>query len=135
MSWSVAVEPGGLVWLDPGPAKPQLKEALQDCVVSLSPAGMPPVLSTYWIDRVLAGLSNSAPSEAVLARGNAWSLVRRGETVSVRFDYAGEADADDETIPVEELTEGLTTYRDAVLQALQNGHQLDERWWAQQNPG
>src|SRR5438093_5957255 len=136
MAWSIRVEPAGLVWADPGPSHPELKEALQDCVQSLSPAGMPPALSTYWIDRALAGLSGSGPTEAVLASGNAWSLVRRGDTIAARFDYAEEeGDLDGETIGVDELREGLTTYRDAVLEALREGHQLDERWWAQMNPG
>jgi len=86
MAWSITVEPAGLVWVDPGATQPELKEALHDCVESLSPAGTAPALSTYWIDRVLA-------------------------------------------------REGLNAYRDVVLQALRDGHQLDERWWAQRNPG
>ncbi len=135
MKWSVDVEPGGLVWLDPGRMRPQLKEALQDCVESLSPAGTAPNLSTYWIDRVLAGLSDGAPAESVIASGNAWSLVRHGDMVTVRFDYASETTEDSETIPVDELVVGLSAYRDAVLQAFEDGHRLDERWWAQRNPG
>jgi hypothetical protein len=135
MAWSIRVDPAGLVWADLGPSQPELKEALQDCVQSLSPAGMSPALSTYWIDRVRAGLSGLGPTEAVLASGNAWSLVRRGDTIAVRFDYAEEGEMEGETIGIDELREGLTAYRDAVLQALREGHQRDERWWAQMNPG
>jgi hypothetical protein len=135
MNWSIDVEPGGLVWLDPGGARPQLKEALQDCVESLSPAGTTPSLSTYWIDHVLAGMSDEAPAESVIANGNAWSLLRSGDTVTVRFDYGEENKEDRETIPVDELVAGLNAYRDAVLEALEAGHRLDGRWWAQRNPG
>jgi hypothetical protein len=134
MTWSIDVDPGGLVWLDPGGSNPQLKEALQDCVESLSPAGTTPSLSTYWIDRALAGLSDQASGEAVIANGNAWSLIRCGDTVTVRFDYAEEAEEDRETVPVDELVVGLSAYRNAVLRALEAGHRLDERWWAQRNP-
>ena len=135
MAWSITVEPAGLVWVDPGATQPELKEALQDCVESLSPAGTAPALSTYWIDRVLAGLSGSASTEAILASGNEWSLVRHGDTIAVRFLYAEEGESESETIGVDELREGLNAYRDVVLQALRDGHQLDERWWAQRNPG
>jgi hypothetical protein len=134
VTWSIDLEPGGLVWLDPGPDRPELKEALQDCVESLSPVGTEPSLSTYWIDHALAALSRSAPTELVIASGNAWSLVRDGNAVTARFDYAGEGEEAMETIPVEDLVAGLTAYRDAVLQALHDGHKLDERWWAQKNP-
>ena len=135
MSWSFHVEPGGLVWPDPGSANPQLKEALGDCVESLSPAGTAPDLSTYWIDRLLAQLLGSAPSEAVVASGNLWSLVRHGDTVAVRFEYADEVDDKSETVSVDALTAGLSAYREVVLRAVMDGHQLDERWWAQRNPG
>jgi hypothetical protein len=111
-----------------------LKEALQDSVASLSPVGTVPSLSTYWIDHALAALSSSAPTESVVASGNAWSLVRHGDSVTVRFEYAGEGDGATETLPVDELVVELTAYRNAVLQALQDGHKLDERWWAQHNP-
>jgi len=134
MSWSIDLDAGGLAWLDPGEQRPQLKQALQDCVESLSPVGTPPSLSTYWIEHALAGLSRTAPAESVIASGNAWSLVRRGDLVIVRFDYAEEDEGESETIPVEELAAGLSAYRDAVLRALQDGHELEERWWAQRNP-
>jgi hypothetical protein len=134
VTWSIDIEPGGLVRPDPGPDRPELKEALQDCVESLSPVGTEPSLSTYWIDHALAALSLSAPTESVIASGNAWSLVRCGNGVTARFDYAAEAEEATETIPVEDLVAELTAYRDAVLQALHNGHKLDERWWAQRNP-
>ncbi len=135
MTWSIEVEPGGLVRLDPGPERPQLKEALDDCAESLSPVGTAPSLSTYWINRVLASLSPAAPAESVIASGNAWSLVRHGDTVAVRFDYADEGEEESETIAVDELVVGLSTYRDAVLQSIENGHRLAERRWAQRNPG
>jgi hypothetical protein len=98
MSWSIDVEPGGLVRLDPGRERPQLKQALDDCVESLSPAGTAPNLSTYWIDRALAGLSRRVPAESVIASGNAWSLVRRGEIVIVTFEYAEESDGERQAI-------------------------------------
>src|SRR5437762_13739994 len=111
MSWRVEAEPGGLVWVDPGPGRPSLKQALHDCVGSLSPIGEPPSLSTYWVDGTLAALSPQAPTEAVIASGNAWSLVRRGDTVAVRFDYADDGEAETETISIGELIAGLSTYR------------------------
>ncbi len=134
MTWSIDVEAGGLVRLDPGGERPQLKEALEDCVGSVSPAGTPPRLSTYWIDLVLAGLSSVVPLESVIASANAWSFVRHGDMVTARFDYSEEGEEESETIPVDELVVGLSVYREAVLEALENGHQLDERWWAQRNP-
>jgi hypothetical protein len=135
VTWSIEIEPGGLVRPDPGPGRPQLKEALQDCVESLSPVGTEPSLSTYWIDQALAALSGSASTESVIASGNAWSLVRYGNGVAARFDYAAQGEeAPAETIPVEDLVRELTAYRDAVVQALDQGHKLDERWWAQRNP-
>jgi hypothetical protein len=88
MPWSFYVEPGGLVWPDPGRERPGLKEALRDCAESLSPVGTAPELSTYWIDRILAGLSHEATAP-VIASGNAWSLVRDRDEVKARFDYAG----------------------------------------------
>jgi hypothetical protein len=134
MTWSIFVEPGGLVWLDPGPERPWLKEALWDCVGSLSPKGTSPSLSTYWIDRALAGLSPDASSESVIAGGNAWTLVRQGDTVRVTFDYAEDGDEDADTVSVTDLVAGLSSYREAVLRALRDGHELDDRWWAQKNP-
>ena len=133
MTWSFDAEPGGLVRPDPGDDRPGLREALDDGVESLSPVGTAPALSTYWIDQALAALQASAASDSVISSGNAWSLVRDGDTVVVRFDYA-EGEEPPETISVEELAAGLTDYRHAVLQALDGGHSLDDRWWAQRNP-
>lgn len=112
-----------------------LKHALEDCVESLSPVGTAPSLSTYWIDRALERLSRPAASEWVVASGNAWSLVRHDDMVTVRFDYAEEGDPEGETISAAELAAELSAYRDAVLRALHGGRRLDERWWAQKNPG
>jgi hypothetical protein len=88
------------------------------------------------LDRsLLVGLSPAAAAESVIASAKAWSLVRDGDIVTVRSDYAEEDEVESETIPVDELVVGLSMYRDAVFQGLQDGHQLDERWWAQRNPG
>ena len=133
MEWVFHVEPGGLVWPDPGPARPQLKEALEDCVPSLSPVGLEPQLSPYWIAHALRGLSYARSGDLVIASGNSWSLIRSGEDVRVHFDY-GDDDDEDETMPVAELVTGLTAYREAVVRAIENGHELDGRWWAQKNP-
>jgi hypothetical protein len=133
MSWRIEVEPGGLAWVDPGPDRPGLKEAIRDCVESLSPIGEAPGLSTYLIDRALSALSPTAPTEGVIANGNAWSLVRRGDTVTLRFDYAKKGEAETQTIRVGELVAGLSAYRDAVLRALRAGHKLDDRRWSQKN--
>ena len=70
---------------DPGRDRPQLKEALEDCAPSLSPAGTKPVLSTFWIDRILADLRRTTPGERVIASGNAWTLLRQDDVVEVRF--------------------------------------------------
>ena len=133
MDWVFRVEDGGLVRPDPGSARPQLKEALEDCVPSLSPVGVEPQLSTYWIDHVLSGLTSERSAQAVIASGNAWSLIRSGDEVRVRFDYGDEGD-EDETVAVAELSDGLRAYREAVVRAIEAGHELDDRWWAQQNP-
>jgi hypothetical protein len=134
VTWSFDIEPGGLVWPNPGDDRLALREALWDGVGSLSPAGVAPSLSTYWIDMALAALSSSAPPESVVASGNAWSLRRNGDRVVVQLDYADEGDEPADTIPVDELSAELTAYRDAVFQAVESGHKLDERWWAQHNP-
>jgi hypothetical protein len=134
MTWSFDIEPGGLVWPNPGDDRPALRDALWDSVGSLSPAGVAPSLSTYWIDRALAALTSSAPPESAVASGNAWSLLRNGDRVVVQFDYADEGEEPADTIPVDELSAGLTAYRDSVVQAIERGHKLDERWWAQHNP-
>ena len=133
MNWSFHVEPGGLVWPEPGAHGPQLKDALWDCVSSLSPRGQEPKLSTYWIDRALTGLSSGRSGDFVIASGNAWSLLRSGDEVVVRFDY-GDEDDEHETVPATELVAGLTAYREAVVRAIEDGRQLDDRWWAQRNP-
>ncbi len=133
MTWSFYVEPGGLVWPDPGEDRSELKRALDDCAPSLSPNGTEPVLSTYWIDHVLAGLTPQAPAEARIGGGNAWSLSRRGELVAVTFDH-DEDGGDYDTISVDEFAAGLVAYRDVVVSAIENGHQLEGRRWAQKNP-
>ena len=134
MEWSFRVERGGLVWPDPGPNSPQLKTALEDCVPSLSPNGEDARLSTYWIDHALQGLTAPAqPDDAVIASGNAWSLIRSGDQVRVRFDYGDEDDVS-EVVPVAELVAGLTEYRAVVVGAIESGHELDRGWWAQKNP-
>jgi hypothetical protein len=132
MDWVFHTERGGLVWPNPGPARPELKEALADCVPSLSPVGTKPRLSPYWIDDALSNLS-SGPSDGTIASGDAWSLIRSGDEVRVHFDYAGEG-YEDETVPVVELVAGLLAYREAVVRAVEGGHELDGRWWAQRNP-
>jgi hypothetical protein len=134
MTWSFNVEPGGLVWLDPGPERPMLKDALGECVASLSPAGTSPSLSTYWVDRLLARLSADAPREAGIWNGNAWDIERRDERVIVSFQYAEQPETEMESISVDELTVGLMAYREAIIRAVESGHQLDDRWWAQVNP-
>jgi hypothetical protein len=128
------IEPGGLIWPNPGDDRPALRDALSDSVGSLSPVGVAPSLSTYWIDRALAALASSAPAESIVASGNAWSLIRNGDRVVVQFDYADEGEEPADAIPVDELSAGLRAYRDEVVKAVESGHQLDERWWAQHNP-
>ena len=125
MTRSFDIEPSGLVRPNPGDDRPALRDALWDGVASLSPAGVAPSVSTYWIDRALAALASSAPRESVVASGNAWSLLRNGDRVVVQFD-ADEGDEPADTIPVDELSAELTAYRDAVVQAVESGHKLDE---------
>ena len=133
VEWVFHAERGGLVWPDPGATRPELKQALEDCVPSLSAAGVEPQLSTYWIDHALSGLTSGRSADAVIASGDAWSLIRSGDDVRVQFDY-GDEDYEHETVPVAELVAGLTAYREAVVRAIENGHELDGRWWAQKNP-
>jgi hypothetical protein len=106
---------------------------LEDCVPSLSPAGLKPQLSPYWIDHAISGLSAQGSDDRVFASGNAWSLIRSGGEVRVRFDY-GDQEDDSETVPVAELVAGLAAYREAVVGAIKEGHELDDRRWAQKNP-
>jgi hypothetical protein len=134
MGWAIDVEPGGLVRVDPGPEHPELRQALNDCASSLSPIGTAPSLSTYWIDRLLGGLVIHAGGESLLANGDEWSLVRRDDTVIVRWDYGTEGEQERESIPVGELLAGVRIYRDAVERAIEDAHQLDDRWWAQKVP-
>ena len=134
MEWSFRVERGGLVWPDPGSNSPQLKSALEDCVESLSPNGEDARLSTYWIDHALQVLlAPTQPDDAVIASGNAWSLIRSGDQVRVHFDYGDEADVG-EVVSVAELVAALTKYRAVVVSAIESGHELDRRRWAQRNP-
>ena len=133
MDWVFRVEDGGLVRPNPGSAKPQLKEALDDCVPSLSPVGVDPQLSTYWIDHALSALTSERSAQARIASGNAWSLIRSGDRVRIHFDY-GDEDDEDETVSVAELLDGLSAYREMVVRTIEEGHELDGRWWAQKNP-
>jgi hypothetical protein len=106
---------------------------LQDCIPSLSPASQEPKLSTYWIDHAISALSSRRSGDVVIASANAWSLIRSGDDVRVHFDYGDEND-DHEAVPVAAFVAGLTAYREAVVRAIENGNELDSRWWAQKNP-
>jgi hypothetical protein len=86
-----------------------------------------------WIDHALSRLSLGQSADAVIATGNAWSLIRSGDDVQIHFDYGDEGD-EDPTVTAAELVAGLTAYREAVVRAIENGHKLDDRWWAQKNP-
>jgi hypothetical protein len=116
VEWVFHAEHGGLVWPDPGATRPELKQALQDCLPSLSAAGAEPRLSTNWIDHALSGLTSGRSADAVIASGNAWSLIRSGDDVVVHFDYRDE-DYEHETVSVAALVAGLTAYREAVVLA------------------
>jgi hypothetical protein len=131
VDWVFHVETGGLVWPDPGSAGPRLKQALEDCVPSLSPAGEEAQLSTYRIDHALSSLTSGRSAVEVI--GDAWSVTRSGDDVRIHFDYGDEGD-EDETVGVAELLAGLKAYREAVVRAIEGGHKLDGRWWAHKNP-
>jgi hypothetical protein len=136
VDWVFDIEAGGLVWPDPGPGRGVLKDALNDCVSSLSPAGGSPGLSTYWIDRALERLGLQE-REGVIAGGNAYLLAWADDVVQVWFDfdyYDDDANEILDTITADELVEGLLAYRHAVVNAIESGHRLDDRWWAPQNP-
>jgi hypothetical protein len=133
VEWAFYVEHGGLVWPDAGPTRPELKEALEDCVPSLSPVGVEPQLSLYWIDEALSALLSSRSGDLVIASGNAWRLTRSGDEVRVHLEYDDENE-EHEMVPVAELVAGLTAYREAVVRAIEGGHELEGRWWAQKNP-
>jgi hypothetical protein len=71
-----------------------------------SEATRPDRLLTIVAARWVAGLSPAAHAESVIASG-AWSLVRHGDALAVRFDYADERESESKTIPVRELVVGL----------------------------
>ena len=133
VEWVFHLEDGRLLWPDPGPARRELKEALEDCVPSLSPAGAEPQLSPYWIDHALSGLSSGESADTVIASGNAWSLIRSGDDVRIHLDY-GDEDDEDPTVRVVELVAGLTAYREAVVRAIEDGHKLDGRMVGTEEP-
>ena len=132
MEWTFVADVGGLVWPDPGEEAPLLKEALRDCVESLSPAGDAPTLSTYWIDRLLERCAEPRRVKSLLAQGNWWTFWLDGDVVRI-----GDEDQDDlgEALLLTELVAGLKSYRAAVESRIGEGHPLEDRWWAQRNPG
>lgn len=130
--WRVWTESGGLARLDPGPDRPALRAALEDCAETLSPLGEPPALSTYWLDRMLE--LAKASDHAEIAHGNLWVLTAHGGLVEVRMDVDPAASEPLDLIEVEELTRGLRLLRTEVLTRLAEGHQLAERSWVQKNP-
>lgn len=130
--WRIWTDDGGLAWADPGEDRPALGDALKDCASTLSPVGEPPTLSTYWIDRLLAGLEQADARD--LAHGNLWVLTLTDEVVEVRIDVDPPTSDPLDVVAVDDLSRGLHALRDEVVARLALGHELDERHWSQQNP-
>jgi hypothetical protein len=133
MSWTISIDAQGLVWARVGTSSPGFDEALADSISTLSPRGEPPALSTYWIDRALAGVESG--SEKPFLWGNATRLTRSGDEVIAQSDYGLFAD---ERMPVSEFVEGLKTWREVVLRAIREGGAISlaagVTFWPQRNP-
>jgi hypothetical protein len=103
---------------DLGPEWPGFNEALRDSVTARAPKGHPEGPSTYWIDRTLTALANGGPPGTLLVSGNATSLVLSVDGVCARSDYEL---FEDEQIPIEEFVVGMSAWRDATVELLEQG--------------
>ena len=131
-AWRARTDDGGLTWLDPGPDRPALRAALEDCAETLSPAGEPPALSTYWVDRLLERAAELEPGD--IAHGNLWVLTAADRMVEVRMDVDPPSSEPIEVIETDDLIRGLQVLRSEVVVRLAHGHRLDDRYWTQKNP-
>lgn len=128
--WRIWTEKGGLASVDPGTDHPALRLAIQDCAGTLSPAGQPPTLSTYWIDEVLSAIQRR---EMEVAHGNLWVLTLRGQAIEVRMDVDDPASQPLESMDAATVVEGLQALRAEVMRQADRGHTLDDRMWLQKN--
>jgi hypothetical protein len=133
MPWTIWVDDRGLIWANAGDDLPGFNEALADSISALSPIGQPPALSTYWIDKALAGVERH--SGRPISSGNATSLTRDGEEVVAESEYEL---FEDERMSVTAFVEGLRLWRTAVATAIQNNATISLRpgvtYWVQRNP-
>lgn len=130
--WRIWPDPAGLAWADPGDDRDAFRSALEDCADSLSPAGQPPGLSTYWVDHLLGQLERGRDGE--VANGNLWTLTVKGDTVEVRMNVDPPTSEPLDVVGIDELREGLRLLRGEIVTQLAAGHTLDRRWWAQRVP-
>jgi len=130
--WRIRTEAGGLAWVDPGPDQGALRQALGDCVSTLSPRGEAPGLSSYWIDRLLDRLE---AGEGEVAHGNLWVFTLVDQAVEIRMDVDDPASEPLASVDLTTLIHGLRTLRAEVQSRIAAGHVLDDRHWSQQNPG
>lgn len=114
MTWTFETDAAGLIWVAPDENYPGFSAALADSLGSLSPAGEPPRLSTYWVDRTLTWLDaadGGGPSVEV-ASGNMSALQRDGQTVRAISLYETFAE---EELPLIEVVLGLLRWRRIIL--------------------
>jgi hypothetical protein len=109
------IEHGGLIWIRLEPEWVGFTEALNDGVSALSPRGVAPAVSTYWIDHALAGVEN--PPGAEVASGNSTRIIRTATGVRAESDYEV---FDGEDMPVEDFRALLEAWREKVV--AQIGH-------------
>ncbi len=123
----------GQVWIELGEDWPGFNRALADSVSSLSPRGMRPGLSTYWIDATLDGLTASRTTgEYRIAWGDETELVVKGQTVQARSLYEL---FETERMPRQAFEEILQAYRTAVVTAVESGATLQmDSYVPQRNP-
>lgn len=133
MTWTISTDQQGLIWAHAGPEYRGFNEAMADSISALSPRGVPPSLSTYWIDHAIARI-HSASAKA-LGGGNATSLIRVGDEVIAHSDYEL---FEDERMSVAEFLNGLELWREAVQSAIDRGATISltpgVTYWAQRNP-
>lgn len=129
--WRIYTEAGGLSWVDVGPSRGAVGDALADCASTLSPRGEPPSLSTYWIDRVLDRLDDG---DGEIAHGDLWILRRAGESIEFRMDVDDDGSDPIATVDLAALRHCLDALRAEVQARLATGHMLDGRHWSQKNP-
>lgn len=115
VEWRFEEREDQLIEADLGPNWSGFSEALNDAVSTRAPRGHPSGLSTYWIDRTLESLGGASQPGAVLASGNATSLIHDGRFVVAHSDYDLWGD---ERMSVDDFVSRMEAWRAAVQDRL-----------------